>query len=220
MNDLLPHHSEKTVIIRNGADGSIFYKDDSVKKEAVLEQLGVETDYEKVVSFVGKLTPMKNVDGLLKAAVHYEKPGVVTLIAGDGELRESLENMVKELGLKNIKFLGNQPHHILSRIYNIADCSLILSKREAFGLVAIEAMMCGAPLIASDQGALPEFVTEDVGILVDSDDPEMTAEAVNSILEGKKVFDRDHVAEKISGHFSQDAIIDEFVEVYKEALVS
>ena len=218
MNELLPHHSDKFVIIRNGADSSIFHKDDSVKKEDVLMHLGVDTDFVKAVCFVGKLTPMKNVDGLLRAAVYYEKPDVVTLIAGDGELREELENMAKELGLKNIKFLGNQPHDVLSKIYNIADCSMILSKREAFGLVAIEAMMCGAPLIASNHGALPEFVTEDVGILVDSDNPKMIADAVNSILSGKKVFDREHVAKTITDKFSQDSIIDEFINVYEQAI--
>lgn len=217
MTELLPEFKEKTIIIRNGADGSVFHKNDSVIKEEVLKGLGVDPDFDHVVSFVGKLTPMKNVEGLLYAASYYEKPGVVTLISGDGELRESLEELTIKLGLKNIKFLGNQPHDVLSKIYNIADCSLILSKREAFGLVAIEAMMCGAPLIASDHGALPEFVTKDVGILVDADKPGQIAEAVTSILSGKKVFDRDLVAKKISDKFSQDSIIEEFIRVYEEA---
>ena len=218
MNELLPEYKDKVEIIRNGADGSIFHKDDGVTRESVLSGLGVDTNYKKVVCFVGKLTPMKNVEGLLRAAVYYETPEVVTLIAGDGELREKLEALTEELGLKNIKFLGNQPHDILSKIYNIADCSTILSKREAFGLVAIEAMMCGAPLIASDHGALPEFVTEDVGILVDADKPKDIADAINTVLKGDKVFDRDHVAQKISGIFSQDAIIHEFENVYEQAI--
>ncbi len=218
MNELLPEYKDKVEIIRNGADGSIFHKDDGVTRESVLSGLGVDTKYKKVVCFVGKLTPMKNVEGLLRAAVYYETPEVVTLIAGDGELREKLEALTEELGLKNIKFLGNQPHDILSKIYNIADCSTILSKREAFGLVAIEAMMCGAPLIASDHGALPEFVTEDVGILVDADKPKDIADAINTVLKGDKVFDRDHVAQKISGIFSQDAIIHEFENVYEQAI--
>ena len=218
MNELLPEYKDKVEIIRNGADGSIFHKDDGVTRESVLSGLGVDTKYKKVVCFVGKLTPMKNVEGLLRAAVYYENPEVVTLIAGDGELREKLEALTEELGLKNIKFLGNQPHDILSKIYNIADCSTILSKREAFGLVAIEAMMCGAPLIASDHGALPEFVTEDVGILVDADKPKDIADAINTVLKGDKVFDRDHVAQKISGIFSQDAIIHEFENVYEQAI--
>ena len=218
MNELLPEYKDKVEIIRNGADGSIFHKDDGVTRESVLSGLGVDTNYKKVVCFVGKLTPMKNVEGLLRAAVYYETPEVVTLIAGDGELREKLEALTEELGLKNIKFLGNQPHDILSKIYNIADCSTILSKREAFGLVAIEAMMCGAPLIASDHGALPEFVTEDVGILVDADKPKDIADAINTVLKGDKVFDRDHVAQKISGIFSQDAIVHEFENVYEQAI--
>ena len=218
MTELLPEFEEKTLIIRNGADGTVFYKNDSLSRQEVLKGLGIDPDFEHVVSFAGKLTPMKNVEGLLYAAADYEKPGVVTLIAGDGELRESLEELAENLGLKNIKFLGNQPHEVLSKIYNIADCSLILSKREAFGLVAIEAMMCGAPLIASNHGALPEFVTKDVGILVDSDKPDQIAEAVSSILNGKKIFDRDLVAKKISDKFSQDSIIEEFVKVYEDAI--
>ena len=218
MNELLPEFSDKVVIIRNGSDHSVFYKDDNIKKEDVLEHLGIDTGFAKTVCFVGKLTPIKNVESLLRAAVYYERPEVVTLIAGDGELRKELEELTVELGLKNIKFLGNQPHNVLKNIYNIADCSLILSKREPFGLVAIEAMMCGAPLIASDQGALPEFVTEDVGILVDADDPIKIAEAVNSVLTGEKKFDRDHIANSIADKFSQDSIIDEYIRVYEECL--
>ena len=218
MKDLLHQYSDKFVIIRNGADSSVFYQDNTIKKEEVLSHLGVSKGCEKVVCFVGKLTPMKNVEALLKAAVYYEETNVVTLIAGDGELREKLEDMSKKLGLKNIVFLGNQPHDVLKNIYNIADCSLILSKREAFGLVAIEAMMCGAPLIASNHGALPEFVTEDVGILVDSDNPKMIAESVQSILKGYKKFDRHHISKTITVKFSQDSIIEEFIHVYEKAI--
>lgn len=53
---------------------------------------------------------------------------------------------------------------------------------------------------------------------MDPEEPKMIAEAVSSILNGESVFDRAHVAEKIAGKFSQDSIIDEFVEEYKKAI--
>ena len=165
-----------------------------------------------------KLTNFKGVDVLLDSAPMYENSDTLTLIAGDGELRQSLEEQAKKLNLQNVVFLGNQPQNILKSIYNIANCSIVPSRREPFGLVAAEAMLCGAPVIATNQGGLPDFVTPDVGILVDVEDPKGLANAINSILNGEKVLDRQEIAKKIKGSYSQDSLIHEFEEVYKNAI--
>ena len=216
--EIFPIAKNKTKWIRNGVDSHVFSIDNNINKKQVLENLGINKNYPKVVSFVGKLTNFKGVDVLLDSAPMYENQDTLTLIAGDGELRQSLEEQAKKLNLKNIIFLGNQPQNILKSIYNIADCSIVPSRREPFGLVAAEAMLCGAPVIATNQGGLPDFVTPDVGILVNVEDPKGLAMAINSILNCEKVFDRQEIAKKIKESYSQDSLIHEFEEVYINAI--
>ncbi len=213
--NILPKTKGKTKWIRNGVDMSVFSKDDSIDKIKVLNSLGIE-NYDKVVSFVGKLTHFKGVDVLLNAIAIYEKANILTIIAGDGELRDLLQKQAKELELKNVKFVGNQPQSKLKEIYNIADCSCVPSRREPFGLVAIEAMACGAPVVATNEGGLPDFVTPDVGILVNVEDAESLAKSVTKILDGDIKFDRNVISNKIETLYSQDALINEFIKIYNE----
>ena len=129
---IFPELQGKTMWIRNGVDSNVFYKNENVNKSNVLKSLGIEKDYKNVVSFVGKLTEFKGVDILLDAVSKYEDENTITLISGDGELRDELEKKSEELKLKNVKFLGNQPQSKLNDIYNIAKCSCVPSRREPF----------------------------------------------------------------------------------------
>lgn len=215
---MFPETKEKIIWIRNGVDSHVFLKNDKIDKKQVLNSLGIEDKYDRIVTFVGKLTKFKGVDVLLDAAKIYEKDNILTMIAGDGELRDELKEQAKRLNLKNVLFLGNQPQNKLNEIYNIADCSCVPSRGEPFGLVAAEAMLCGTPVIATNDGGLVDFVTPDVGILIDPDRPDELAEAVEKILNKEIKFDRKAISEKIKKLYSQDAIIDEFIDIYKKCI--
>lgn len=164
------------------------------------------------------MTNFKGVDVLLDAASMYENADTLTLISGDGELRENLEEQAQRLNLKNVKFLGNQPQTVLKDIYNIADVSCVPSRREPFGLVAAEAMACGTPVIATNEGGLPDFINKKVGILVPVDDSEKLALAVKQVISGEKVFDREEIAKEAMDKHSVDKKVDEFKERYKVAI--
>ncbi len=205
----------KTVLLKNGYDNNVFYPEACDKKE-VLKSLGIDKEYKKVVSFVGKLTEIKGVDVLLNAAKIYEDDDTLTLIAGNGELFESLNDLAKELGLKNVKFLGNQNHQTLRSIYNIADVSTVPSRSEAFGLVAIEALACGVPVVGTNEGGIKDIITEDVGMLVEVDDVNGLAESIKKILNKERVYDREKVAKYAKDKYSQDTLINELIELYTE----
>ncbi len=207
----------KTVMLKNGYDNNVFYPQDYDKKE-VLKSLGIDKQYKKIVSFVGKLTEIKGVDVLLKAAKQYEDEDTLTLIAGNGELFDSLNNLAKDLGLKNVKFLGNQNHEVLRSIYNIADVSTVPSRSEAFGLVAIEALACGVPVIGTNEGGIKDIINENVGMLVEVDDVDGLANSVKSILSGDKKFDRKSVAKYAKDKYSQDSLITDLIKVYEECI--
>lgn len=207
----------KTVLLKNGYDNNVFYPEKYDKKE-VLKSLGIDKEYKNVVSFVGKLTEIKGVDVLLKAAKIYEDEDTLTLIAGNGELFDNLNNLAKELGLKNVKFLGNQNHQTLRSIYNIADVSTVPSRSEAFGLVAIEALACGVPVIGTNEGGIKDIITEDVGMLVEVDDHVTLAEDIKKILSKEKVFNRENVAEYAKNKYSQDTLIKELIDLYHDCM--
>ena len=190
IEERFPEDRDKIVMMRNGYDPSIFYPEETdVEKE--MELHGVEKkDYEgrKIVSFAGKLANFKGVDVLLDAIKLYEdkEPETITLIVGDGDERELLHQKAKDLELKSVRFFGNVAQKELRSVYNIADVNLVPSRREPFGLVAIEAMACGAPVIATNQGGLPDFVNEEVGGLVEVEDPEGLAEKILEVLKRKE----------------------------------
>ncbi|MDY7039242.1 MAG: glycosyltransferase [Chloroflexota bacterium] len=170
---------DKITLIWNGFDAEIF-RVLPVTRTEVLSRYGLPSDPTAVVSFVGKLTEFKGVDVLLRAAQRYEQEveGVITLIVGHGELDGELRSLARELGLRGVHFLGHQPQEEVARIYNIADVSTVPSRVEPFGLVAVEALACGTPVVATNEGGLPDFINERVGALVPVDDAEQMASAL------------------------------------------
>ena len=210
--------NDKVKLIKNGVDTNIFYKDDNLTKEEVLREYNIENKYDYIISFVGKLTQIKGVDTLLEALYKINNNKILTLIAGDGELRNKLEKQAKDLSLENVIFLGNLPQSKLQKIYNIVDCSIVPSRKEAFGLVACEALACGTPVITTKTGGLVDFVTEDVGILFDVDDSTALANNINSILLKEKKFDRNYISNKIKNNYSNDLVIKEVENLYIKAI--
>jgi glycosyltransferase involved in cell wall biosynthesis len=207
-------------LIMNGFDSSIFHTM-PLDRADVLGTFGIEGTPESLVTFVGKLTRFKGVDVLLDAAPLYEAalPDVMTLIIGDGQLREELVHQADELGLENVHFLGHNPQPDVARLLNVADVSIVPSRVEPFGLVAVEALACGTPVIATNAGGLVDFVDDRVGWLVDVDDSEHLAGAVIEAIQydakgGKGPF----AARYANQNFSWSQQVDRMVAVYREVL--
>ena len=206
------------VCIKNGVDTGIFVRDTTLDRATVLKSLGIEKPYKHVVSFVGKLADFKGVDVLIDAIPQYEDEDTVTLIAGNGELREKLKAQAERVGAKNLVFLGNQPQTVLKDILNVADVSVVQSRREPFGLVAAEAMACGTPVIATNEGGLPDFVHDGVGILVPVEDSEALAQAVHSSISGERTFDRAAISREAQAKHSIDKKVGDFKVAYTHAI--
>lgn len=169
-------------LIMNGYDEHLFMIKPELNVEEVLRSFNIDRTSKHIVSFAGKLTHFKGIDVLLKAAKHYEKDidDVMTLIAGNGELYDELTTLKRDLGLKNVHFLGHVNQKQLVDLYNIADVSTVPSRTEPFGLVAIEALACGTPVVGTNQGGLPDFITDSVGTLVPVEDDLGLADAITN----------------------------------------
>lgn len=212
---ILPECKEKVVTISNGYDNNIFYRDNCSRGE-VLELFNIDNKYDKIVCFAGRLANNKGVDILLNSAKIYEKENVLTLIAGHGNEFKKLYAQKEELGLKNIVFLGDKTHEELRKIYTISDVCVVPSREEAFGLVALEAIACGTPVVATKQGGIPDFVTEDVGILVEKENVEQLAEMITKILNKEKIFNAEYLENYAKNNYSQENFINKLIELYKE----
>ena len=222
---LFPNYKDKIVMMRNGYDPNVFYPKE-VNCEEILDKYHIpkeEYQNKKIVTFVGKLANFKGVDILLDAIKVYEdKTDTITLIIGDGDERDKLHKQAKDLDLKSVYFIGNVDQKELSNFYNIASVSVVPSRREPFGLVAIEAMAAGAPVIASNQGGLPDFVNEEVGGLVIPEDKDDLANKIIEVLNRYEGDDYLNWRKKISvyarNNYAQDKIIEELNTLYKKAI--
>ena len=144
-----------------------------------------------VILFVGRIQPLKGPDVAIRALHALGRADALLLIvggssgtAGDGEV-ERAHQLVDELGLNDqVRFIAPQPHHILSTYYRAADVVVVPSRSESFGLVALEAMACGIPVVASAVGGLLSLVDHgETGFLVPDRDPKLFAKAIEQIID-------------------------------------
>jgi glycosyltransferase involved in cell wall biosynthesis len=212
---------EKVHLMWNGFDAEYFKVYPEATKNAVLAEFGLSGADKPLISFVGKFTDFKGIDVLLKAAAIYERalPGVQTVLAGHGELWDEMHALQKRLNLQGIHFLGHQPQAKVARIYNAADVSVVPSRNEAFGLVALEALACGTPVVATDAGGLPDFINERVGTLVPVDEPDSLAQAIIAEIEnGAKRIKGAYASQYALDHFTWAQQVTKIVKLYEGAL--
>jgi glycosyltransferase involved in cell wall biosynthesis len=139
--------------------------------------------FDAVVAFVGKFADWKRLDALLTAAASYERDGrrVLTVVAGSGPLEQqvAMNDLAAELGLELTYFLGPRQQSELATLFACADVGVFPSYREPFGLVFLECMACGTPVIGADSGGPRDFVVDAVGTLVpETDDRRALADSL------------------------------------------
>jgi glycosyltransferase involved in cell wall biosynthesis len=204
--------------VMNGFDEDIFKVMD-LRRAQVLSAHKIDPLPQILITFVGKLAHFKGVDVLLDAAAVYEQAfdSVTTLIIGDGELRDSLDAQAQRLGLKGVRFLGHQPQTEVARLLNVADLSIVPSRVEPFGLVAVEALACGTPVVATNEGGLPDFIDDRVGALVDVGDPAALANAIiDQVRSAAKQRKGPFAAEYAHQDFSWAVQVDKMVGIYEQ----
>jgi len=96
---------------------------------------------------------------------------------------------------------------------------VVPSRQEAFGLVALEAIACGTPVVASNQGGIPDFITDEVGILIEKENIEQLATAIIKTINKKKIYNHRKIAKYARTNYMQDTLIDRLINEY-EAILS
>jgi len=211
---------QKIIIVKSGTDTNMF-KPLEIDKQILLKSYSVKDVDRPVVLFGGRLTAQKGLDTLLEAAEIYsqENERPITLIAGDGDLREQSEQLAKQLQLDDIYFLGSQDHQQMVKLYNIADVLAAPSRFEPFGLVALEALACGTPVIASNAEGFRQTINEQIGCLIESDDYKALAEKVTTFIrDGFKEKVKHKAAAYVKQNFSWTRTVSHIESVYNQIL--
>jgi glycosyltransferase involved in cell wall biosynthesis len=211
---------QRITFITSGTDTRMF-KPLELDKAGLLRSYSIEVVDRPVVFFGGRLTDQKGVDTLLRAASTYsktdEKP--ITLIAGDGNLRGDLEQLAAELKLDTVYFLGAQSHENMVRLFNIADVAAMPSIFEPFGLMAVEALACGTPVIAGDVGGFSRIVNNEIGCLMNPGDYRALAQKITAFIkDGFKEKVKDRAVAYIRQNFSWDKTVENIEKFYEQVL--
>ncbi|MBD3310418.1 glycosyltransferase [Candidatus Woesearchaeota archaeon] len=162
-------------------------------KTDLKKELGIEG--KKMIFSMGLLVEKKGFDYLLKAMpeVLKENKDAVLVIAGGGEQEKELKALSKELGIDDhVKFVGTVSAEKTPEYYNASDLFVLASivdskgETETLGVVLMEALACGKPVVTTDVGGIPDVVSEECGYLVRPKDPGKLSEKINLLLSDKK----------------------------------
>lgn len=127
-----------------------------------------------LILFVGSLMKIKRVDRLISVSARLSKDSSFhVLIVGDGPDRANLENLARDLGLKNIVFTSTVPHGDIPFYMVASDVLILPSESEGLPGCVQEAMACGIPVVASNVGGLPDIITNEVNGYLINDESEM-----------------------------------------------
>ncbi len=175
-----------------------------------------------VVLTVRRLVYKNGIDTLIESAniAVKKNPKIVFLVVGKGPDLNNVQMKINQLGIENnFRLTGFVKDEDLPFYYNAADFFVLPSKSgEGLPLVALEAMACGLPVIATNVGGISEILMEDYGKLVPPNQPELLAKAVlefsNIDLSSRKLEIRAVMEEK----YSWDKNVETLIEIYEELI--
>ena len=219
--------ARKMIVIPPGVDTEHFYP---IPEDEARDYIGVKRD-DCMALFVGRIEPLKGIDTLMKAVsimgMHDSKhPFYVAIIGGDpnvardemSEEMSHLQGLSDDLCLGQMTlFLGKRAQDTLPYYYSAAEVLLMPSHYESFGMVALEAMACGTPVIASQVGGLAYLVKDgETGYHVPFDSPEVLSEKLGALLGDFELRKRmGEQAAIYAKEYAWDVIAGKIIEVYE-----
>ncbi|TXT47492.1 MAG: glycosyltransferase [Spirochaetes bacterium] len=195
---ITPSKSIRDEMIENGIDREFFVIPTGVDDRVFRPRPEEGAEFRKVLArerpgfegahlllYVGRIGKEKNIDLLVRALprVFAKDPKARLLIVGEGPYREELSQFLASQPLaEKVAWMDYQPRSRLPAIYSAADLFTFPSKTETQGLVTIEALLCGTPVVGVDEMGTGEILAGDVGGFLSKDDPEDYAEGILQLL--------------------------------------
>ncbi|KPK82866.1 MAG: hypothetical protein AMS27_13760 [Bacteroides sp. SM23_62_1] len=209
--DLLPGLEAKITVIPNMINVDYFVFPEKTRKQEPF-----------VFLTAGRLAEVKGLDVLISAFyILKEKTDrkVILKILGRGEMRKELEEQVKGSGLEGqVIFTGRVTRDQVVREMQDANCYVLASRYEAFGVVLIEAMATGLPVIATRSGGPEYIVDESCGYLVVPDNDGELAEVMLRMISGYDRFNQEEIRRQTLRDYGSEVIAGKYIEVFKDIL--
>jgi D-inositol-3-phosphate glycosyltransferase len=222
----------KISIVPPGVDTSRFYPIPGDEARAALE---IPED-DRMLLYVGRIEPLKGVDILIQAIARMHRSGVLSrwphylaIIGGDPDASPEfmsaemarLQQLALSLGIGDlVVFLGKRGQDSLPYYYSAAEVVVVPSHYESFGMVALEAMACGTPVVASQVGGLAFLVQDGVtGFQVPDGDPDALCASVAHLVQDGSLRKRmgEHAADYARG-YAWEKISPRILSVYREVI--
>jgi D-inositol-3-phosphate glycosyltransferase len=219
-------------IIPPGVDTNHFYP---IPVDEAKEFIGIPEN-EKMILFVGRIERLKGVDTLIKAISQLKQgdilqkcPHYLYIIGGDpnsdrvemNKEMQRLQDLCSELGLDDlVLFLGKRDQDSLQYYYSAAEMLVMPSHYESFGMVALEAMACGTPVIATQVGGLQYLVQDqETGFIIPNDNPDALEEKITVLIckpELREKMSQNSISYTQS--FSWNIIIKTLIETFEKTI--
>jgi D-inositol-3-phosphate glycosyltransferase len=232
LEEMYQVEKSKITIISPGVETSRFYPINPDEAREAIEL----TCKKRILLFVGRIEPLKGLANLIQALSIIRGNGkcgrdcyCLVVIGGDPDASKDtmsaemykVKKLCSELGLDDlVLFLGKRAQETLPYYYSAADMLIMPSYYESFGMVALEAMACGTPVVASQVGGLPYLVKDGkTGFVVPGGDPQALVEPLNRLMNDPDL--REKMGEQAVEHarkYSWELIANQIASVYKELL--
>ncbi|PAE29778.1 N-acetyl-alpha-D-glucosaminyl L-malate synthase BshA [Oceanobacillus profundus] len=211
--------NKEIATIYNFVNEEDYYKQDV---PVLRQQYGISND-EKVLIHISNFRKVKRVRDIIYAFKQVRNEVKSTLLlVGDGPEYPDTVQLVEALGLKeHVRFLGKQTN--ISELLSISNLMLLLSEKESFGLVLLEAMLCGVPCIGTNIGGIPEVIEHDkTGYLVELGDTDSAANYAIEVLTDNHLMRRlsENALIQAKEKFASEKIVNQYQHLYDTVLTS
>jgi 1,2-diacylglycerol 3-alpha-glucosyltransferase len=175
------------------------------------------------VAYAGRLGAEKNIDTIFRALalVKRQIPSIELAIAGHGNFEKHLRGLARQLSIEAyVKFLGTLSKQSLARLFQACDVFVTMSPSETQGMALLQAMACGTPVVGANVRALPEYINEECGFVLDPFDANSLSDRIVHLLADATLRSRlGRNATSFAQQFSTEVIVDKWESVYRTAML-
>lgn len=224
--------TNRITVVPPGVDTTRFYP---IPKDEAVEFIGTPAK-QCMLLYVGRIEPLKGIDTLIESMAIMKQRGILdifplclAIIGGDPDVSdeqmtaemERLQAMRESFGIDDmIMFLGKQDQDTLQYYYSAAEVVVVPSHYESFGMVALESMACGTPVVASETGGLAFLVKDgETGFHVPAADPDALADRLIELMQDSEL--REKLGKQASEYakgFTWSIVADQILELYAAVL--